>query len=104
MTTSKKPKPPQKPMSLRQRLRRDAEAQLNVLIQAATEEVAGVCLGTGLNPLDLMHVASANRNQSLRTRLIVILTNAKEKELEKLYNDQQKLDLDTESSHGETKV
>jgi hypothetical protein len=82
-----------KKLTLRQRLRNDAEAQLDKLVAQAGDAVDQILAGTSLTAWDLMHLASSNQNKSLRAHMVTQLANEKEAELERLYNKQQDLDL-----------
>ena len=75
-------------MTLRQRLRDDADKQLTRLVSMSMEAVEDVLDGTPLIAVDIMHLASAKQNKTLRSHLVGALANAKEQELERLYNKQ----------------
>lgn len=83
-----------KQVTLRQRLRLDAEKKLDVLINSmlhAGERVVEEH-DTGIDPALLMQLASQPQHgKTLRNDLITKLANEKEAALEKLYNSQ--LDL-----------
>jgi hypothetical protein len=81
-------------MTLRQRLRADAEKKLDSLIAAAGDAVDEILAGTNLAAWDLMHLASSKQNKTLRAHMVTELANQKEDELERLYNNQQDLDLE----------
>lgn len=85
-----------KKLTLRQRLRNDAEAQLDKLVAQAGDAVDQILAGTSLTAWDLMHLASSTQNKSLRAHMVTQLANEKEAELERLYNKQQDLDLGPE--------
>lgn len=97
MTVKKKTK--SKPMTLRQRLRADAEKKLGELEVAAKDAVYAVLNARKTRMLagDLMHLISVRQNKTLRESLITELSNEKEAELEELYNKQQGLDLGDEN-------
>jgi hypothetical protein len=83
-------------LTFRQRLRKDAEAKLDAMI--TTMGAAGVRVveehDSGIDPALLMQLASQPvQGKTLRHELVTKLANEKEDELEKLYNDQAKLDL-----------
>ncbi len=80
-----------KKLTLRQRLRADGEKQLDALLTKATKAVDDVLEGTPLVAADLMHLASATKNKTLRSRMVGALANAAEAELERIYNNQLKL-------------
>lgn len=83
-----------KALTLRQRLREQGEEQLEGMLQHATQKVEGVCKRTNIDPALLMQLASQpTRSKTLRHQLVTILTNQKEAELEKLYNDQLTLPI-----------
>jgi len=80
-----------KAMTLRQRLRADAEKKLEVLELAMRVAGKGVCEehDTGVDPALLMQLASQpDHTKTLRNQLITQLANEKEAALEKLYNNQ----------------
>ena len=87
-----------KALTLRQRLRADAEKKLNVLINSmlhAGERVVEES-DTGIDPALLMQLTSQpQQGKTLRNRLVTQLANEKEAALEKLYNNQ--LDMLQES-------
>lgn len=83
-----------KRLTLRQRLRADAEEKLDGLIKAAGDAVDEILAGTNLAAWDLMHLASSKQNKTLRAHMVTELANQKEAELERLYNNQQDLDLE----------
>jgi len=85
-----------KKLTLRQRLRNDARAKLDGLIEQAQERVTEVVAGTSIHPALLMQLASQpKRGKTLQHNLVTALTNDAEDELEKLYNKQIALDLAT---------
>ena len=83
----------QKKMTLRQRLRADADNKLVNLLERSREAVEKVLEGTPLMATDIMHLASSTQNKTLRNHMVSALANQAEDELERLYNNQQKLDL-----------
>lgn len=86
-----------KALTLRQRLRADAEKKLNVLINSmlhAGERVVEEH-DTGIDPALLMQLTSQPKHgKTLRHQLITVLANEAEDALEKLYNSQMNL-IDT---------
>jgi len=86
------------PMTLRQRLRADADKKLDNLVERATEAVDKILEDTPLIAADLMHLASSKQNKTLRSHMVGVLANSAEEELEKLYNSQMKLIPDEEVS------
>jgi hypothetical protein len=86
---------PAKAITLRQRLRADAEKELDKLIEDAIERVEVLLVGTSLvSGMDLMRLACSTKNKSLRQKMVTQIANGKERKLERMYNDQQKLDLE----------
>lgn len=88
-------------VTLRQRLRADAEKKLDAML--ATMKAAGerVCdeHGMDINPALLMQLASQpTQGKTLRHDLVTAIANEKERALEKLYNDQ--LDMLQEDKHA----
>lgn len=83
-----------KKLTLRQRLRQDAEKKLDGMIEQASEKVATVTEGTSVDFYLLMQLASQpGQGKTLRDNLITKLANDKEAELEEIYNRQQGLPL-----------
>lgn len=82
-----------KKMTLRQRLRVNAEASLDAIVAVmvtAGERAMQEC-ETELDPLDIMHLMSAKQNKTLRDKLVTQLANEAEQALEDLYNRQEEL-------------
>ena len=96
-----------KKMTLRQRLRADAEDKLERMMESARQNVVNVvsAFDSAINPYDLLRVMSSSQTKSLRNRLIGELANETEYELEQLYNKQQDLTFGTkqEASDGNDK-
>ena len=81
-------------LTFRQRMRKDAEAGLDDLVVRVQAFAIKAVKGTSVDPALLMQLAGQpKQGKTLRHDLITKLANDKEAELEKLYNDQQKLDL-----------
>lgn len=80
-----------KPLSLRQRLRQDAEKQLDNLLERTAEAIQPVAADSGLSVHDLAKAITPGDHKTLRHDMVTYLTNAKERELEKLYNNQMDL-------------
>ena len=84
-----------KKLTLRQRLRADAEKKLDGMVEQACERVAGVTEGTSVDFFRLMQLASQpQHSKTLKHDLVTALANDAEDELERIYNDQQKLALE----------
>lgn len=81
------------PMTLRQRLRADADKKLDNLVVQATEAVDKILEDTPLIAADLMHLASAKQNKTLRSHMVGVLANQAEQELEAIYNKQMGLPM-----------
>ena len=85
-----------KKLTLRQRLRQDAEKKLHLMVLAmegAAERVIEEH-NSHIDTLRLMQLASQpNQGKTLRSDLITVLANEAEAEIEALYNKQQGLPL-----------
>lgn len=83
-------------LTFRQRLRADAEKKLHLMVLAmegAAERVTEEH-DSNIDTALLMQLASQpNGSKTLRHDLVTQLANEKEAELERIYNDQAKLDL-----------
>lgn len=83
-------------MSLRAKLREQATSQLDGLVEKlqerATELTAGVDQMWGS---DLLKLAAGGRTDTIKDKLVTRLTNHKEFELEKFFDQQQALPLET---------
>lgn len=80
-----------KAMTLRQRLRADADKRLDALERAMISAAVRVCEenDTELNPALLMQLASQPKHgKTLRHQLITDLANEAEAKLEAIYNNQ----------------
>ena len=77
-----------KGLTLRQRLRADAEKQLDRIVDQADAAVGELLRDTPLITADVMHLSSSKQTKSLRSHMVSALANAKERELERLYNNQ----------------
>ena len=81
-----------KKLTLRQRLRADADKKLEAMVEQACEKVATITEGTSVDFYRLMQLASQpSHSKTLRHDLITALANDAEAELERIYNDQMKL-------------
>ena len=80
-----------KALTLRQRLREDAEKQLDALIKSTVGAISPLAADSGLAVADLAKMVTAGDHKTLRHDMVTHLTNAKERELEKLYNNQMDL-------------
>jgi hypothetical protein len=89
------PKKNEPRLTLRQRLRADAEKKLDQILKDLDQAAARVLdqAGTDIATWDLLHIAGSKQNKSLRAHLVTKLANEAEAELERLYNNQQKLAL-----------
>lgn len=85
-------------VTLRQRLRADAEKLLLVIRDEAIEQLNKVAGEHGIDAKDLAKFLSEGQHKTLRNDLVTLLANNKERELEKLYNDQ--LDMLQEDKHA----
>lgn len=77
-----------KAMTLRQKLRADAEKQLAGLREQMNEAAQKVTADLEINPYDLMRLCCTGQTKTVKAQLITDLANHKERQLEKLYNDQ----------------
>lgn len=88
-------------VTLRQRLRADAEKKLDAMLASMKAAGGRVCdeHGMDINPALLMQLASQpTQGKTLRHDLVTAIANEKERALEKLYNDQ--LDMLQEDKHA----
>lgn len=85
------PKKLTRKLTLRQRLRADAETRLDKIISDSQDEVNKLLEGTGLACWDVMLLATGRKNNTLRSHLVSKLANEAEEELERIYNAQQSL-------------
>jgi hypothetical protein len=88
-----------KEQTLRQQMRMSAESRLTDLVVEMCDAAAKVTDGKTIESLDLMAMCCKTQTNTLRDKLVGQLANAAEKDLVKLWNSQQKLDL--EDSDGE---
>ena len=88
MPTKKKPTEP--PLTLRQRMRIDAEKRLDKLLAAVEKKVeSAIAAENAQVPLrDIMRVLSSQESKTLRVKLVTQITDQMERELEQLYNQQ----------------
>ncbi len=87
-----------KKITLRQRLRADAAEKLVGLKQQAVERVGEIADAAGINKYDLMKACTVGHLATLEKQLVTDLANNAEAELERIYNSQQKLDLEDENA------
>lgn len=84
-------------MSLRNRLREAAETDLdNLILRLQDNAVELIVQHPKILTQDLLKLAAGGRTDTVRTKVVTVLTNQKEVELEKFWNDQQSLPLDPE--------
>jgi hypothetical protein len=83
----------EKKQTLRQKLRRDAEAKLLGLMEQTRDSVSEIANGAGLSGPDLIRVCATGYNKTLRDQLVSLLANQAEAELMRIYNNQQGLPL-----------
>lgn len=83
----------QKAMTLRQRLRADANVKLGEIEQLVADAVGKAVgkAGVELNPYDVMRLCLGGRTKSIRDKLVRELANQAEAELQRIYNDQMNL-------------
>lgn len=89
------PKKNDRKLTLRQRLRADAEKKLDRILkdlELAADRVLDQA-GTGLATWDLLHLAGSKQNKSLRAHMVTQLANEAEAAIERIYNNQQELSL-----------
>ena len=82
-------------MTLRAKLREQATSQLDGLVEKLQERAAE--LTTGVDQMwgsDLLKLAAGGRTDTIKDKLVTRLTNHKEVELEKFFDQQQQLPLD----------
>lgn len=90
-------------MSLRAKLREQATSQLDGLVKELQE--FAVSQTTGIDQMwgtDLLKLAAGGRTNTVKDKLVTRLTNFKEIELEKFFDQQQDLPLETPDK-GESK-
>lgn len=83
-------------LTLRQRLRLDAEKKLDRILhdlELAADQILDRAK-TGLVTWDLLHLAGSKQNKSLRAHMVTKLANEAELELERLYNNQAEMNLE----------
>ncbi|KPK72262.1 MAG: hypothetical protein AMJ84_04555 [Acidithiobacillales bacterium SM23_46] len=80
-----------KQVTLRQRLRQDAEKYLENLIERTAEAIQPIAKDSGLKVEDLAKLVTSGDHKTLAHDCVTTLTNAKERELERLYNSQMDL-------------
>lgn len=79
-----------KRMTLRQRLRADAEEQLHYLKQGVVDACKKVVGQTSeINALDVMRLCCTEHTKSLEHRVITELANEKEDRLQRFYEEQE---------------
>jgi len=91
-------------MSLRKKLRYQAEAQLDKMLNAlwvAAEEQIGEI--PGIRAPELLKAASGGRTDTIKHELVTKITNYKELELERFFNRQQDLELEEKAGKGKSK-
>lgn len=82
-------------MNLRQRLRSAADDKLATIEGKVLEACRdAVSQHSQVNPYDVMRLCCTGPQKSLRAKLITDLANEAEAELERLWNNQQKLALE----------
>jgi hypothetical protein len=80
-------------MSFRQRLRKNADLKLTIMLTELGRAAQEVVDETSVSEIDLMKLASGTQTSTLREGLVTQLSNDKELELEAIYNTQQGLEL-----------
>lgn len=80
-----------KRMTLRQRMRADAEKQLHGLIEQAVEALQPIAAKSGLGVADLAKLITPGDHKTLEHTCTTQLANLRERELERIYNDQMGL-------------
>ena len=83
-----------KKLSFRQRLRAEADTRLTVLQQRMESAAIEVSKDEAISPFDLMRLCCTGMTKTMRARMITQLADAKEAELEQIFNNQQDLDLE----------
>ena len=90
-------------MSLRTRLKKQAEADLVEMSKGLAEVARLACEDSGVDWMDLLKLAVGGRTATIRSKSVAALVNVKEIELEKLLDSQEKLDLGDLSGSGKEK-
>lgn len=82
-------------MSLRKRLREQAAGQLDGLVEQLQERATELTRDIDqMWGTDLLKLAAGGRTETVKDKLVTRLTNHKELELEKFFDQQQKLPIE----------
>ena len=81
-------------MSLRKRLRDQAAKELQVIVDGLRESAMMVAKVRGLNTDDFLRIAAGGRTDSITAKAITDMANHKERELERIYNNQKGLPIE----------
>jgi len=91
-------------MSLRKRLREQAAGQLDGLVEQIQERATELTRDIDqMWGADLLKLAAGGRTDTIKDKLVTRLTNHKEAELEKFFNQQQQMDLVPSKKGGSEK-
>lgn len=91
-------------MTLRAKLREQAAAQLDGLVKEIQERAT--FLTSDIDQMwgtDLLKLAAGGRTDTVRDKLVTRLTNHKELELEKFFDQQQELPIEEPPAKGKQK-
>lgn len=82
-------------MTLRAKLREQAASQLDGLVEKLQERATELTAGTDqMWGTDLLKLAAGGRTDTVKDKLVTRITNQKEIDLEKFFDQQQKLPLE----------
>jgi len=87
-----------KELTLRQQMRKSAEGRLTVLVDQVRDAVAKVLEDTTLDMDDVMAMCCKTQTTTLRDKLVGRLADEAERDIVKLWNNQQKLDLESKDA------
>lgn len=88
-------------MTLRAKLREQAASQLDGLVEKLQERATELTAGTDqMWGTDLLKLAAGGRTDTVKDKLVTRITNQKEIDLEKFFDQQQKLPLDHSMSEA----
>lgn len=85
--------------TLRQQMRKSAESRLTVLMDQVRDAVANVLEDTTLDMDDVMAMCCKTQTGTLRDKLVGRLADEAERDIVKLWNNQQALDLESKDAN-----
>lgn len=90
-------------MSLRARLKKQAEADLDIMVEECRRVSDETVADTGVDATELLKLAVGGRTDTIKTKALKALADAHEDQLEELLDSQEKLDLGDLSGSGKVK-